>query len=150
MARRDGNRVVVGTLALCWLLLVVSLVLTLLPEFRPVTIERLQQTTIGFAAAVLAFTGGVRWGLRLQGGTEGRNTFFGAALTLAMVPVAMLAPYMLALALLVVGYGAMGAWDVWAADRSDIPERWGRLRARMTLAFALTLIALMIASRLVP
>lgn len=100
-----------------------------------------------YAAIVLSFLGGVRWGLAMARKREpnGRDLFLATAAPLAgWIGSATPAPY--AFALLAAAFAAHGAWDTIAAHRGKAPDWYARQRtlltpivvATMVLAFAAT------------
>jgi len=138
-------RIVTGAALLGWVPFAAGLLLTLLPALRPLEIVVFERAMIGYGALILAFLGGVRWGIRLQGGAGSDLIFvigiFGSVLGF----LTLLMPYTIALAVLTVGFGAQGAWDTWSGFRGGVPPLYARMRSTMTLLVCLTLLAILIA-----
>lgn len=125
---------------------IAALVFTFQPELSPLEPSRLEPAIIGFGALILSFLGGVRWGLRLQGGAGSDLTFIigilGSIGGLAM----LLMPYVAALAVLAVGFALQGAWDVWS---NGVPAFYSRLRGVMTWLVCLIIIAILLARTII-
>lgn len=118
--------------------LLVAFVPTLWP-FDPILIERM---VIGYGALILSFLGGVRWGLRLQGGAGSDLTFVMGILGSALGLFTLLVPYTLGLLMLTIGFGLHGLWD---ARSSGVPAFYARLRSIMTWIVCAVLLATFVA-----
>jgi len=86
----------------------------------------------GYSCAILAFLGGVPWGLALASG-EGST---GERLSVGVVPalvawIALLLPVASALGVLVVAFAAVYGWDE-LRNLSDTPAWFRRLRRHLT------------------
>jgi hypothetical protein len=99
----------------------------------PETAERMLVALIDYAALVLAFAGGVHWGLALEPGTTRPSLRFGAGVLpmlvawVALVLAQLIAPTV-ALAVLILGYLATVLTEHRAAQRQLVPARyvWSR------------------------
>ncbi len=101
----------------------------------PETAERMLIALIDYAALILAFAGGVHWGLALLPGTTRSSVRFVAGVLPLVVAwvglvLAQLVAPSVALAVLIVGYLATVLTEHRAAQRSLIPQpyvwmRWG-------------------------
>lgn len=94
-----------------------------------------------YAAIVLSFLGGVRWGLAMARRREpnGRDLFIATAAPLAgWIGSATPAPY--TFALLAAAFAAHGAWDTIAAHRGKAPDWYARQRTLLTLIVVATLV----------
>lgn len=107
--------------------------------FEPALIERM---VIGYGALILSFLGGVRWGLRLQGGAGSDLTFVMGILGSALGLITLLVPYTIGLLMLTIGFGLHGLWD---AQSGGVPQFYARLRAMMTWIVCAILLATLIA-----
>jgi hypothetical protein len=95
----------------------------------PETAERMLVALIDYAALMLAFAGGVHWGLALQPGTLRPSLRFGAGVLpmivawVALVLAQLIAPSV-ALAVLIIGYLATVLTEHRAAQRLLVPSRY--------------------------
>ncbi len=119
-----------------------ALIVTFNPSLLPVEQAIFERAVIGFGVLILSFLGGVRWGLRLQGGAGSDLTFIVGMLGSAAGFFILLMPYNFGLIILTIGFALQGAWDVWS---SGVPEFYARLRASMTWLVCLLLVAILIA-----
>ncbi|MBL8581340.1 MAG: DUF3429 domain-containing protein [Rhizobiaceae bacterium] len=92
-----------------------------------------------YAAMLLSFLGGTRWGAVLAKDDDG------TAATIALLPalsawIALLLPPAVAFAGLAVAFAAQGAWDSLAAHAGSLPVWYGALRARLTVIAVATMI----------
>jgi hypothetical protein len=102
---------------------------------------------IRYSAIALTFLAGIRWGmvLRLGGSRDEIATLVAALLPPILGWMATLAPPPIALGLLAASFAGLGAWDVWTADRGRIPDWYGVLRFRLTIAAVVILVAALLA-----
>jgi len=121
---------------------IAALIVTFYPNILPVEKSVFEPAVIGFGVLILSFLGGVRWGIRLQGGAGSDLTFIIGMLGSAAGFFILLMPYTFGLIVLMIGFALQGAWDVWS---SGMPEFYARLRASMTWLVCLLLIAILIA-----
>ncbi|HUV32327.1 MAG TPA: DUF3429 domain-containing protein [Devosiaceae bacterium] len=127
---------------------VAGLVLTLFPSLDildPVVFER---ALLGYGALILSFLGGVRWGIRMQGGAGSDLTYLVGIGGSVLGFLTLLMPYGLGLTVLIVGFGAHGAWDVWGGFRGTVPRPYARLRSMMTWLVCAVLLAILAARAL--
>lgn len=102
---------------------------------------------VGYAAVVLSFLGGLRWGVA----TAERDPRATHAFAIGVLPaiggwVALFLPPHIAFVLLAVAFAAHGAWDALSGPSGAIPDWYARMRihltvgvvAAMLLAFAAT------------
>lgn len=100
-----------------------------------------------YAATILSFLGGVRWGVAMTRHTDesaGDMLASAAAPLLGWLSVATPAPY--AFALLAVAFAAHGAWDTLAAHRRKTPDWYARLRIVATSVVVATMILAFVAT----
>ncbi len=100
----------------------------------PVGTSTAAALAIAYGAVILAFLGGVRWGLAIA--TPGRAPA-AATLVLSVLPAlagfaAMFTPPLFALAVLVSGFLLQALWDVIAADHGRLPQWFAMLRMILT------------------
>lgn len=99
-----------------------------------------------YAALVLTFVAGARWGLAMAARQEMR----------ARDPLVTLAPVLVGWAallvhpphgfvLLAIAFAALGAWDAFGVHAGVLPQWYGRLRVRMTLLMVAAMIAALVA-----
>jgi hypothetical protein len=99
----------------------------------PETAERMLIALIDYAALILAFAGGVHWGLALAPGVVRPSVRFGAGVLplivawLGLVLLPMVAPWV-ALAVLFLGYLATVLTEHRAAQRLLVPSRYVWMR----------------------
>ena len=110
----------------------------------PIEQVLLERVIVGYGALLLGFFSGARLGLiLLPDGRRNLNLWpvLGApALGLLIV----LLPFTIAIALLIVGFGAQGAWDSWSGFSGRLPRTYAAMRRTMTWAVSLTLMAVLI------
>jgi hypothetical protein len=119
-----------------------GLAITLMPTLSPFNPVIFERAMIGYGALILSFLGGVRWGLRLQGGAGSDLTFVMGILGAVGGFFTLLMPYTFALAVLTIGFALQGAWDVWSGG---VPQLYSRLRSMMTWLVCFVMLAILIA-----
>jgi hypothetical protein len=119
-----------------------ALGITIFPSLSIVEKSIFEPALIGFGVLILSFLGGVRWGIRLQGGAGSDLTFIVGMLGSGAGFFILMMPFTFGLIVLTIGFALQGAWDVFS---SGIPEFYARLRASMTWLLCLLLIAIIIA-----
>jgi hypothetical protein len=95
----------------------------------------------GYAAVVLSYLGGIRWGIALSGSGEDAGRVFALSVLPAIGGWAALfipAPY--SFVLLAVAFAAHGAWDTLSAQQGTMPEWFAKLRMQLTAGIVLTMI----------
>jgi hypothetical protein len=125
----------------------VGLAITLNPAWAPVEMQIFERALIGFGALILSFLGGVRWGIRMQGGAGTDLTFIIGIFGSIAGFFTLLMPYTFGLIILTIGFAMQGAWDVWSGG---VPQFYAKLRAVMTWLVCIILLAILIARMLVP
>jgi Protein of unknown function (DUF3429) len=116
----------------------------LLPEY--VARELAQRTAIAWGAALLAFTGGVHFGLALAGRLAPTAARISGALLAALCgAAAMLLGGQRGLALLVVGFGGFWLYEHRRLG-GELPEAYLNLRRQLTLAICMLLALTMVVS----
>lgn len=125
---------------------VAGLAITLFPSLSPITTLIFERAMIGYGALILSFLGGVRWGLRLQGGAGSDLIFLIGIFGSVAGFFTLLLPYTFGLVVLTIGFALQGAWDVWS---NGVPELYSKLRSMMTWLVCLVLLAILIARTLV-
>ena len=106
-----------------------------------------QAAGIVYAAVILSFLGGIRWGTALELRSPRRQT---SDFILSVLPalagwIAVMLPGLLGVSLLIAGFLLQAQWDVVNADRGRLPAWFGRLRMGLTAAAVLSLIAMLVA-----
>lgn len=124
--------------------LAVLAVLSLAPFLSPLTPGDVHQVAVGYATILLGFHAGVRAGARLR--VPSRSWRWQLALLSgpALGLLVLLLDISAALAMLVAGFGALGAWDSWAAFRGDLPQDYARTRMGATIVTCLLLILIFV------
>jgi hypothetical protein len=145
MVERELPRIVILATALSLVPLLAGLALVVWPGLLPLDPVILERTIIGYSALLLAFLGGVRWGIRIIGRRGTDLTYVLGSLGALLGLVTLLLPFSLAVAILTVGFAAQGAWDVWSGYRGTVPETYARRRASATLMAVLVLVAILVA-----
>ena len=95
----------------------------------------------GYAAVVLSYLGGIRWGIAIAGahGDDGR-VFAAAAIPAAGAWAALFIPPPYSFVLLAVAFAAHGAWDALSAQQDEVPAWFARLRMQLTAGIVATMI----------
>lgn len=124
----------------------IGLLATLFPQLWPFDPALIERMVIGYGALILSFLGGVRWGLRLQGGAGSDLTFVMGILGSALGLFTLLVPYTLGLVMLTIGFGLHGLWD---ARSGGVPQFYARLRSIMTWIVCSILLATLVAGFIV-
>jgi hypothetical protein len=120
---------------------IAGLVFAIFPDMAPIESVMIERALIGFGAVILSFLGGVRWGLRLQGGAGSDLTFVMGMLGAIGGLVMLLLPYEAALTLLAIGFGLQGIWDM---RSSGVPTAYASMRGLMTWVVCAIIIAILI------
>jgi len=136
------SRIVTFTALAGLLPFVAGLVLTLMPSLHLLDQIVFERALVGYGVLILAFLGGVRWGLRLQGGAGSDLTFVMGIIGSVAGFFMLLMPYTLALIILTIGFALQGAWDIWSVG---VPQFYSQLRRLMTLLVCVVLVAILIA-----
>jgi hypothetical protein len=95
----------------------------------------------GYAALVLSFLGGTRWGLAVAG----HGQYLRRDVAVSVVPpllgwVALLLPAHFAFVLLAVAFAAQGAWDALAGQAGLLPSWFVRLRMQLTIVVVIAMV----------
>lgn len=120
---------------------VATLAVTLHPPLLVIDPVIFERAMLGYGALILSFLGGVRWGLRLQGGAGSDLTFIVGIFGSIAGFITLLLPFTLGLLILTIGFALQGAWDVWS---SGLPAFYARLRSIMTWLVCFVLLAILI------
>jgi hypothetical protein len=100
-----------------------------------------------YAAILLSFLGGIRWGAAV-GPYDGRRQDMEFALS-ALGPLvglaAVLLPSLAGLTLLIGGFLLQALWDVTSAEAGRLPLWFGRLRMLVTVGVVVALVATLVA-----
>jgi hypothetical protein len=134
---------VVAATALSIVPLLAAMLLLALPGLLPIDGAVVERVVVAYAALLLSFLGGVRWGIRIGGRAGTDMIYLLGALGPALGLVVLLLPFSPALALLTVGFAAQGAWDVWSGLGKSVPETYARHRSVATLMICVALIAIL-------
>jgi hypothetical protein len=122
-----------------------ALVLTVVPGVLPLDPIVFERALIGYGALILSFLGGVRWGIRMQGGAGSDLIFVIGILGSVAGFFTLLLPYTFGLVVLAIGFALQGAWDVWS---DGVPAFYSRLRGLLTWLVCFVIIAMLIARAL--
>lgn len=132
-----------------WVPFATGFVLVLFPGLSPVDPVIFERALLGYGALILSFLGGVRWGIRLQGGAGSDLTYVVGIFGSVAGFITLLLPLTIGLMILTVGFGIHGLWDVWSGIRGRVPPAYARLRLVMTWLVCATLLLILIARVLV-
>ena len=113
----------------------------------PLAPETGAKLTISYAALILTFLGGIRWGTAIgpYGARRQGLEFLGSVLgALAGLAALFLAP-VAALTLLLAGFLMQALWDVLSVEEGRLPQWFGKLRMMLTAGAVLALIAALVA-----
>ena len=94
---------------------------------------------VAYAGLLLVFIAGVRFGRGLRVNGAPGVTVAASALLAAIASIFL--PAQIAAGVLAAGHAGHGAWDVWSADRAQLPGWYGRLRFQTTLVAVPILVA---------
>ena len=156
LLRRGSGRVFGeggGTARAGWLLALSGLVpffaltgLLGIPGQHLVDRDRLLLALSGYAAAILSFLGGIRWGATLP-----RTEAGGRTLVLSVVPSLLAWAFLLVPAparflLFAAAFVGQGVLDVGAARRGALPAWFGTLRIVLTVAVTFAMLAAFLAT----
>ena len=93
-----------------------------------------------YSIAILSFLGGIRWGQaigREQNGTDGNwISLIGSVIPSLLAWSTVFMPPLGAIAVLLLGFCAQGAWDAWSAQAGKLPAWFSPLRITLTLVVA--------------
>lgn len=156
MASRGGRPVAEwnGTRGAAWVLglgglvpFVALAILTLVAPQGPVPPDLLTLMISGYAAVILSFLGGIRWGAVLPQSRDGAAT-----LALSVVPsllawAFLLVPVPARFACFAAAFLVQGVIDVAAARRGALPAWFGALRTVLTVGAAGSMAAAFLAAR---
>jgi Protein of unknown function (DUF3429) len=94
-----------------------------------------------YAAIILSFLGGVRWGAILHWPQGERQTWDLAGSNIAALAgwLALLLPPVMCLSLLIAGFLLQGLWDLIASEQGLLPHWFGRLRTALTAVVCVSL-----------
>lgn len=97
---------------------------------------------VAYGAAILSFMGGVQWGVAMRAGDGFDRSWTGYAVS--VVPAllgwtALLLPFRPGLGLLVAGFAALLAYDLWTVRRGLAPPWYASLRRQLTAAAVILL-----------
>ena len=94
-----------------------------------------------YAAVVLSFLGGIRWGYAMSETNEDTANLFAISVLPALGGwVAYFIPPPYSFVLLAVAFAAHGAWDSLSAQRGNMPDWFARLRMQLTAGIVVTMI----------
>lgn len=94
---------------------------------------------VAYAGLLLVFVAGARFGRGLRANGAPGVTVTASAILAALTSIFL--PAQVAAGVLAVAHAGHGAWDVWSADRAQLPAWYGRLRFQTTLAAVPLLVA---------
>ncbi|HHG90363.1 MAG TPA: DUF3429 family protein [Devosia sp.] len=138
----QGKKLLVLLLVLC-APLIAGLAGMLFSGLLPMDQDSLERAIIGYGTLVLGFFSGARLGRTLLTGDTKRSIWLVLLLpALGLLVVVM--PFTTALALLIVGFGAQGAWDSWSGFRGALAKDYAAQRRAITLIICLTLVAILV------
>lgn len=95
---------------------------------------------LAYATAILSFMGGAQWGLTVRG-EAGARSYAVSVLPALLAWVALALPARAGLVLQAAGFAALLAYDLWTVRRGEAPSWYARLRAQLTGAVVLILLA---------
>jgi hypothetical protein len=94
----------------------------------------------GYGTAILSFMGGAQWGLAMRG-PAGLRGYVVSVLPALLAWIALLLPARPGLVLLAAGFAALLAYDLFTVRRGEAPPWYAPLRAQLTGAVVLILLA---------
>lgn len=112
--------------------LIIGLFFFVFPQYSPFNLPRLEMVFVGYAAVLLAFISGIRFGTNLLKTSLNRIWLVPFASGPLLGLFVLVVPFSLALPTLAVGFGAHGAWDAWGAFRGELPSKYSAMRTAST------------------
>jgi Protein of unknown function (DUF3429) len=99
-----------------------------------------------YAAIILSFLGGVRWGVVLHWPQGERQSLDLVGSNIAALAgwLALLLPPVMCLSLLIAGFLLQGLWDLIASEQGVLPRWFGRLRTGLTAVVTVALAAMLL------
>jgi len=132
-----------------WVPFVIGILFTVFPAISPFDVSVFERALVAYGALILSFLGGVRWGVRLQGGAGSDLTYIVGAFGSIAGFVTILMPINLGLIILTIGFAIHGVWDVAAGMQGRVPQAYARLRAVLTWLTCVVLILIFVARLIV-
>ncbi len=132
-----------------WVPFAMGFLIVIFPGLSPVDPVVFERALLGYGALILSFLGGVRWGIRLQGGAGSDLTYIVGIFGSVAGFITLLLPLTIGLLILTFGFGIHGLWVVWSGIRGRVPPAYARLRLVMTWLVCVTLVLILIARLLV-
>lgn len=101
---------------------------------------------LSYAAVILSFLGGVRWGMAMNRPCRKQSILFALAIVPCLVGwvSANFLPFPIGLPLLIVAFVAHGIWDVMAVKRNAGPQWYAKLRIILTIGACLCLVVALV------
>lgn len=99
-----------------------------------------------YAALMLSFLGGVRWGIAVGAGRAARGELALDAVPALLGWIALVVPIPYAFGLLAVAFAAQGAWDALSSHAGSIPGWFASLRVRLTMAATAAMVLALVAT----
>lgn len=94
-----------------------------------------------YAALILSFLGGARFGIALAGDLQSQRVTLAASVVPCLVAwIAVWLSEPASFALLAVAFAAQGAWDSVSSHRGDAPAWYGRMRVVLTGMVVITML----------
>lgn len=123
---------------------ILALLFITFPQISPFAISKLETALVGYSAVLLGYFSGIRFGatLIIQNTTQNWLIPFLAGPVLGLI--ILLLPFPLALAVLVAGFGAHGAWDTWASFHGRLPPDYAKIRTAITWIMCTMLIIVLV------
>ena len=128
--------------------LVIGLVFFLFPQYSPLESDRFNALFLGYCVAMLSFFAGTRHGIYLNQKTPGQAWLIPFLAGPVLGIIVFLLPFPLALAVLIAGFGAHGAWDSWDAFHGKLPRHYAASRITATWLICVLLIGAFVLSGL--
>lgn len=91
----------------------------------------------GYSATILAFLGGIRWGVGIVSRAHRRRVLILSVLPSLIGWILLFVPSPWAFAGFAAAFALQGAWDMLAARRRELPDWFGRLRLVLTAVVVL-------------
>jgi hypothetical protein len=123
----------------------IGLLVTLFPGLSPFDPNHFERALVGYGALILSFLGGIRWGIRLQGGAGTDLTYIVGTFGAIIGFIVILLPVNFGLIVLALAFALHGIWDVKAGMSGRVPQAYARLRIVLTWLVCLILIFIIIA-----
>ncbi len=126
--------------------LILALAAKIFPDAGFIAPDLLDRLIVYYGVLMLVFFSGARLGLGVRSFTGAPLRLWPPLLGPVLALIVLLQPFLLALAFLIVGFGALGAWEAWARSRGRTIAQYQAMRTFVTVVICLALVAIFVVS----